>query len=106
MKSTLAAIAFLGLLGAWFYYMDNDELQAPDLTEIKRTAETLATTLKGNQQETAANDTTTEVAAQPDPALRHLSLKQRMLLLTNQEREKNGVTASTPWNQPSGPAPR
>ena len=40
---------------------------------------------------TSPGDTTTEVATQPDPALRHLALKQRMLLLTNQEREKNGA---------------
>ena len=40
---------------------------------------------------TSPGDTTTEVATQPDSALRHLALKQRMLLLTNQEREKNGV---------------
>ena len=47
MKGTLAALAFLGLVGAWFYSMSIYEFQAPDLPAIKRTAETLATTLKG-----------------------------------------------------------
>ena len=47
MKGTLVALALLGLVVAWFYYTSDEEFQAPDLPAIKRTAETLATTLKG-----------------------------------------------------------
>ena len=90
MKGTLAAIAFLILSGAWFYYTDNDEFETPDLTEIKQTTETLATTLQENLQGTNKG-AAKEISSEPDPAARHIDLKMLMLQLTNQEREKAGV---------------
>ena len=90
MKGTLAVIAFVCLFGTWLYYKDNDEFEAPDLTEIKQTAETLATTLQENMQETNKG-AAKEISSEPDPAARHIDLKRIMLQLTNQEREKAGV---------------
>ena len=53
MKITLAVLAIIVLAsaGAWFYYLNNEEFQAAELTTIKRTTGSLATSLKENQQQ-------------------------------------------------------
>ena len=55
MKGTLAIIAIISLIGsiAWFYFLNNNEFQTTELTTIKRTTETLAATLRENQQDAA-----------------------------------------------------
>ena len=49
MKITLAVLAIIVLAsaGAWFYYLNNEEFQAAELTTIKRTTGSLATSPEG-----------------------------------------------------------
>ena len=93
MKDALGLLFIIGMiaLGVWFYA--GDAIAAKTGLPISRS--NIADSV------TSFDDTTIEVANQPDPSQRHLDLKQHMLELTNQERMKNGVPTVRMGNNPA-----
>ena len=100
MKDALGLLFGIGVVALVIWLYAGDAIAARTGLPISRSniadrvssfGDTITEVANQPDRATSPGDTTTEVAAQPDPALRHLALKRQMLLLTNQEREKNGV---------------
>ena len=93
MKDALGLLFIIGMiaLSVWFYA--GDAIAAKTGLPISRS--NIADSV------TSFDDTTIEVANQPDPSQRHLDLKQHMLELTNQERMNNGVPPVRMGNNPA-----
>ena len=89
----LAPIIIVGLLASGYWFMTGGPM--PSLTEPATALEQVRDHL------TLDNYTAQEAAREGNPAARHSQLKQTMLQLTNQERQKEGVPPVTLGTNPA-----